>query len=342
MKVKVGIIGLGYMGSAHARVYSQLKECELVGICDTDPTKKHLAETYHTKFFTNRKKLLKEELDAVSICTPTFTHREIALETLEDDKHILVEKPFAINVKSGQEIVKKAIKTGRLVAVGYVERFNPAVNRLKEIVNFSQIYSTVSLRFGPEPPRIKDIGVLLDLASHEIDMLNHLTKAWPEVLYAHVSHNSNNKFEDYAYISLKYDRLHSHIETSWLPNYKMRFLTLYGNEKFYSLNYAQQLLKSHRAPPRIKIESGNWQDILWLTKNVEEDIPIPLEEPLRLELQHFVKCVKKGIISDPMCNHEDAINVLKVIAHAHLFRDSSKINICQLEEEGAHHTIERQ
>ena len=323
MIVKVGVIGLGYMGSAHARVYSQLEECELVSICEIDPGKKHLAETYRCKFFTDSKEFLREEMDAVSICTPTFTHRKIAVEALENDNHILVEKPFAIDVKSGGEIVKKARETGRLVAVGYVERFNPAVSKLKEVVDFSQIYSTVSLRFGPVPPRIKDIGVLLDLGSHEIDILNHLTNAQPEVLYAHVSYNSNNNLEDYAYISLKYDQLHGHIETSWLPSYKMRLLTLYGNERFHNLNYAQQVLKSYRAPPRIKIESGNWQDILWMTRNVEEDIPIPLVEPLKLELQHFIASVKKSEVSDPMCNGEEAIKVLKTIEKAFMNCESS-------------------
>jgi UDP-N-acetylglucosamine 3-dehydrogenase len=327
-KLKVGVIGIGNMGSAHARIYSQLKECELVGICDTDPRKKYLAEKYRCKFFTNSKEFVREEMDAISICTPTSTHREIALETLENDKHILVEKPFTINVKSGEEIVKKSIETGRLVAVGYVERFNPAVNKLRETVDFSQIYSIVSLRFGPVTPIIRDIGVLLDLGSHEIDILNHLTNAQPEILYAYVSYNSNNKFEDYAYLSLRYNQLHSHIETSWLPEYKMRLLNLYGNERFYNLNYAQQVLKSHRAPPRIKIESGNWQDTLWLTRNVEENIQIPLEEPLKQELQNFVKCVKKGKVLDPMCNGKDAIKVLKVIekAFARMHTSGGKLN----------------
>lgn len=316
VKVKVGIIGLGYMGSAHARVYSKLKECELVGICDIDPRKRHLAETYGCKFFIDSKDLLKEEMDAVSICTPTLTHREIALEALENDKHVLVEKPFTTDVRSGQEILKKAMKTNKLLAAGYIERFNPAVNKLKEIVDFSQIYSIISLRFGPGGARTSDIGVLLDLGSHEIDILNYLTESRPEILYSHVSYNSNNNFEDYAYVSLKYDQVHGHVETSWLPRYKLRLLILYGNEKFYSLNYAQQSLKSHRPPPRVKIESGNWQDFIWISRNVEEDIPVTPGEPLKLELQHFIRSVKKGGLLDPICSGQDALEVLRIIEEA--------------------------
>jgi len=316
MKEKVGIIGLGFMGSAHARVYSQLKECDLVGICDDSSDKKYLAQTYHCKFFENFEDLLKEELNAVSICTPTSTHRDITIEALEKGKHVLLEKPLAINSRSGEEMVEKAVKMGKLLAVGYIERFNPVVGELTKIVDFSQIYSTVSFRFGPMPPRIKDIGVLLDLGTHEIDILNYLTKTRPEVIYTYVSKNLNNIFEDYAYLSLKYGHLHSHIETSWLPNYKLRLIHLYGNERFYILNYAQQNLKSYRPPPKFKIEYGSWQDILWLSRNVEEDILVTPSEPLKLQLKRFIESIKKGEALDPLCSGQEALDVLKVVENA--------------------------
>ena len=312
MKVKVGIVGLGFMGSAHARVYSQLKECELVGICDSSSEKKYLAKTYHCKFFEKLEDLLREKLDAVSVCTPTSMHRDIAREALERGKHVLVEKPLATNLRSGEEMVKKALKMDKLMAAGYIERFNSALSKLREIVDFSQVYSTVSMRFGPAPPRIKDVGVLLDLASHEIDILNYLTKIQPEVLYTHFSSRSNNSFEDYAYISLKYGHIHSHIEASWLPNYKLRLIHLYGNERFYTLNYAQQKLSSYRAPPKAKIEHGSWNDILWLSRHVEEDIPVSANEPLLLELQCFIESVKRNEVLDPLCSTQEALQVLEV------------------------------
>jgi len=316
MTIKAGVIGLGFMGSAHARIYSELERCELVGVCDINPRKKYLAEIHEYKFFREIKDLLKEDLDVVSICTPAFTHKEVALQVLEKDKNILVEKPLAINVMDGEKIVRKAMKTDKLLAVGYIERFNPAVNKLREAVDFFEIYSTVSLRLGPIPPTEKNIGVLLDLGSHEIDILNHLTKIQPEILYAYVSNKSDPNFEDYAYLSLKYDNLHSHIETSWLPNYKLRIINLYGNEGMYSLNYAQQTLISYRAPPQVKIEIGNWKDIIWLSRNVEEDIPVLKAEPLRLELQCFIESVNKGKVLDPLCNGREALELLKIVEKA--------------------------
>jgi len=315
MKVKVGVVGLGFMGSAHTRVFSQLKECELVGICDSNPVKTYLAEKYRCRFFENFTDLLEEELDAVSICTPTFNHRETALEALEKDKHVLIEKPLATNVKDAEDIIKRAKKSD-LLAVGYIERFNPAIDKLREIVDFNHIYSTVSLRFGPGSPRKRDVGVLLDLGSHEIDILRYLTKTEPEVLYAYFSSNSGGNFEDYAYVSLRYGHVHGHIETSWLPNYKLRFMNLYGNKKFYSLNYAQQEIKCFRAPPEVNIEFGSWEDIMWMSRHVTENVAVSPVEPLKLELKCFMKSIRKGEVLDPLCNGQEALDVLKVIEKA--------------------------
>jgi len=316
MKVKVGVIGLGFMGSAHARVYNKLNDCELVGICDSNSDKKQLAKAYNCKFFEDSEDFLGENLDAVSVCTPTSMHRDVVIDALEKGKHVLVEKPFADTLRNGEEMAKKAARMDRLLAVGYIERFNSAVSKLKDLVDFSQIYSTVSMRFGPFPPRTKYSGVFLDLASHEIDLLNYLTKTQPEVLYTHFSSRSNNSFEDYAYISLKYGHIHSHIEASWLPNYKLRLIHLYGNERFYTLNYAQQKLKTFRAPPKAKIERGSWDDILWLSRHVEEDIPVSATEPLVMELQCFIDSVKRNKVLDPLCDTLEALQVLEVAESA--------------------------
>ncbi len=312
MTINVGVIGLGFMGSAHVRVYSKLKNCRLVAICDKDPAKKDLAKTYNCNFHLDLDKFFTEKLDAVSVCTPTSLHKTVVLEALENGMHVLVEKPFAISFKDGKSMVDKAISHNKLVAIGYIERFNAAVSKLIESVDFSKIYSTVSMRFGPFPPRVIDSGVFLDLASHEIDLLNYLTKKQPEVLYAHFSKTSNSRFDDYAYISLKYGHIHSHIEVSWLPDYKLRLSHLYGNEKYYTVNYAQQRLTSFRSPPKAKIENGSWDDILWLSRHIEEQISVSSCEPLVLELQCFIDSVKKNQILEPLCNTKEALQVLKV------------------------------
>jgi UDP-N-acetylglucosamine 3-dehydrogenase len=316
MKVKVGVIGLGFMGSAHARVYAKMKDCDLIGICDTNSDKKYVAKMYNCKFFEDPEKFFGENLDAISVCTPTSMHREAVLNALDAGKHVLVEKPFADTLKNGEEMAKKATKMDKVLAVGYIERFNSAIRKVSEIVDFSRIYSTVSMRFGPFPPRLKDCGVFLDLACHEIDILNYLTKAEPEVLYAHFSSRSNSIFEDYAYISVKYGQIHSHIEVSWLPKYKLRLMHLYGNERFYTLNYAQQKLMSYRAPPEAKIEHGSWKDILWLSRHVENEIPVVSDEPLELELQRFIESVKKNEVLEPLCSTREALQVLKVAESA--------------------------
>ena len=328
MKTKVGVIGLGFMGSAHVRVYKKMKNCELVAICDINPEKKHLAKLYNCKFYIDPEEFLAENLDAVSVCTPTSLHMDIVMDALEKGKHVLVEKPFADSLRKGKEMAKKAVVMDRLLAVGYVERFNSAVKKLKDIIDYSQIFSTISTRFGPFPPRTKYCGVFLDLASHEIDLLNYLIGIQPEVLYAHFSSKSDNRFEDYAYISLKYGHIHSHIEASWLPNYKLRLINLYGNERFYYLNYAQQKLQSYRGPPKTRIEHGNWSDILWLSRHVKEDLLVSAKEPLAMELQCFIESVKRNELLDPLCNTQDALQVLKITDCA--FRKAGKRNKFEL------------
>ena len=327
MKVKVGVVGLGFMGSAHARVYKKLDNCELVAICDSDPTKKQLADSYGCNFCSDLTQFLEQDLDAVSVCTPTSMHHDVVSSVLDNGKHVLVEKPFADSLARGESLVKKASAADRLLGVGYIERFNCAVRELKKVLDCSQIFSTVSMRFGPFPPRTKYSGVFLDLASHEIDLLNYLFGEVPEVLYSHFSSNINSDFEDYAYISLKYGHIHSHIEASWLPNYKVRLISLYANERFYSLNYAQQKLKIYRAPPKANIVTGNWEDILWLSRHVSEEIPVTVGEPLLMELQCFVDSVKQNELLDPLCGPQEALNVLKVIDCA--FSKSKVENHCQ-------------
>jgi UDP-N-acetylglucosamine 3-dehydrogenase len=316
LKIKVGVIGLGFMGSAHARVYNELKDCELVAICDSDPNKKSLAKNYSSKFFTNSEDFFNQNMDAVSICTPTSMHKKIVINALNNNKHVLVEKPFSDNLAHGQEMAKKSKSTNRLLAVGYIERFNSAVKELKKSIDFSKIFSTVSIRFGPFPPRTKYCGVFIDLASHEIDLLNFLTQSNPKILYKHFSSKIENNFEDYAYISLQYDHIHSHIEVSWLPNYKLRIINLYGNNNFYTLNYAQQNLRTFRSPPKAKIEHGSWNDILWLSRHVEEEIPVLADEPLVNELQCFIDSIKKNEIISPLCTPNEGLQVLKVIEDA--------------------------
>jgi UDP-N-acetylglucosamine 3-dehydrogenase len=316
MKIKVGIIGAGYMGSAHARVYSEIKEVDLIGICDSNPERKILPEKYGCQFFSDPEGMLKKDLDLVSICTPTSTHREIALKALEEGKHVFIEKPIALNHNDGKEIVKKAAKMSRLLGVGFLERFNSAIKSLKREIDLSQIYSTISLRFGPGTPRIKDIGVLLDLGSHEIDILNYLTKTRPSLIKTYISKNSRGEHEDYAFVSLKYGHIHTHIETSWLPKYKLRKFFLYGNDRFYVLDYMQQKVKFSRAPPKISIESEGWEDFLWASRLVEEEISSSPKEPLKLELEYFVKSIQKGEILDPICNGYEALEVLRIIEEA--------------------------
>ena len=314
MKIRVGVIGLGFMGSAHARVYSGLDECELVALCEKDPSRAALAKVYNCDSYVDLERFLRIDLDAVSICTPTSTHKDIVLRALEAGKHVLVEKPLARNMKEGVNMIDKSTRSGCLLVTGYLERFNPAVQELKRTVDLSLLHSAVAFRYGPMPPAAIDSGVLLDLATHEIDVLNYLMEMHPKVLYSYLSNNGKaGEFEDYAFFSMAYGGLHSHVEASWLPSYKIRNLFLHGPDAFYMVDYAQQTLKVSRAPPRAKIHSGSWKDILRLSRNEQEEIPLRMAEPLELELRRFVESVRKGKVLRPLCTGQEGLEVLDVV-----------------------------
>src|SRR5574341_197446 len=172
MPVKVGVIGTGAMGQHHVRIYSESHDAELVGIADLDTMRvNEQAARYKTEAFTDYRELLKQDIDAVSIAVPTMMHREVALAAIEAGVHVLIEKPIADTPKSAAEIIESASSSGLRLMVGHIERFNPAVMKLKEIIDSGALGKVVSIstrRVGPYNPRIRDVGVIMDIGVHDI------------------------------------------------------------------------------------------------------------------------------------------------------------------------------
>ncbi len=319
------------MGAAHLRLFANMAKCQVVGACDIDRSKRAIADKYSIQFFESPGELLGNDLEAISICTPPSQHFLIAMAALEKGLDVLVEKPLASNIVDGEALVKRARKTGRLLTVGYLERFNPAITRALESTALDEIYSTVSYRLGPMPPQVRDIGVLFDLATHEIDTLLYIFGREPEVTYCYTRNLQNNSHEDYARLSLSFGDVHSHIETSWLPSYKLRTLWMYGTRNFYSIDYALQRVSEFRSPPKFTIESGNWLDTLWLSRNIERELVVEEKEPLSLELEAFLKSIEKGSLLKPLCTAEEALIVLKIAKQALDFASSGKVALIKTE-----------
>lgn len=309
--LRVGVIGAGAMGKNHIRIYSEMPDVELAGISDIDRALvEELAEQYQTKAFTNYKELLNEGLDAVSIVVPTKMHRQVAIDAIEAGAHVLVEKPIADTVENADAIIKAAKDKKRLAMVGHIERFNPAVTKLKEIIDsglLGKIVSISTTRVGPYNPRIRDVGVILDIGVHDIDVISYLYGRPVNQVYA-VAGADIHSFEDHATIHMRLDNEFSGlVEVNWLTPHKIRKLTAVGVDGVAYLDYIDQSVELH--------------DSNWIRK-----AKIESKEPLKNELEYFIDCINKGKQPEPCAM--DGKHALKVsLAAISSYKEAKLIEI---------------
>lgn len=275
--MRVAVIGGGAMGQHHIRIYREMKDVELVGICDTDRNRAiSLAKTNNTTPYFDHNELLKQDLDAVSVVVPTTFHSRVALDVINSGTHLLVEKPIADTLKNADTMINAAHDAKVKLMVGHIERFNPAVSKLKEIVDsgmLGKIVSISSRRVGPFNPRIRDVGIIMDLGVHDIDVISYLYGRKINEVYT-IAGKDIHSFEDHASILLRCDtNLSGMVETNWLTPHKIRNLTAIGLKGVAYLDYIKQTVELH--------------DEAWVrTAKVEP------KEPLKNELEHFIKSVR--------------------------------------------------
>lgn len=313
-KVRVGVIGVGQMGKHHARVYSQIPYAELVGVADVrKDVAESVAREYNTRAFTDYVKLLDEGVDAVSIAVPTSLHKDVAVDVAEYGVDMLIEKPIADTVFNARKILKAAKKAGVKVMVGHIERYNPAVLKLKELIASGLLGDVLSMsgkRVGPYSPRIRDVGVIVDLAVHEIDTISYLYDDRAISVYAVAGRSGKcpHNFEDYASILLKFsDNRVGIIETNWLTSRKVRTLTVVGTEGVATLDYIDKSIKI--------CQNG---DIY--------GVDVKNREPLRNELEAFLRSVINN--EEPRPSGEEGLYVLSVAVSA--IRSYEKDSIVKL------------
>ncbi len=176
--IRVGVVGVGVMGANHARVLSEFPGVELAGVADPDRKRAHfVGGTLGCPALASIEELLDRGVDAVTIAAPTHLHRDIALACIERGVHVLVEKPIASTVSEGEDIIKAARRAGLTLMIGHVERFNPAVQAIAEAIRSEYILSIAITRVGPFPPRMSNVGVVIDLAVHDIDLICWFTRS---------------------------------------------------------------------------------------------------------------------------------------------------------------------
>lgn len=276
-KLKIGVIGVGSLGSIHARIFAEFDNVELVAVVDTDLKRaKKVARSCHCRYFTDYQRLFGL-VEAASIVVPTELHYSIARRCLEHHIHLLVEKPFTSTVEQANELLKVAEEKNLLLQVGHVERFNAAVQAVQELPvepKFIECH-----RLGPFAARVKDVGVVLDLMIHDIDIILALVNSPVETIQA-VGVNVLTEHEDIANARLNFQNgAVANITASRISPKSMRKIRLFCENTYISLDYeAQEALIYEKQGKRI----------------TRKKINIKKERPLQKELRAFIQCAQKN------------------------------------------------
>ncbi|RME88642.1 MAG: gfo/Idh/MocA family oxidoreductase [Anaerolineae bacterium] len=311
--LNAAVIGVGTMGRNHARVLASLPHVQLVAVADVDEdAARQAASTYRAQAYTDYRTMFdREALDLVIIAVPTRLHMPIALEAIERGIHCLIEKPIASSVEEGEHIVAAARQASVKVTVGHIERFNPAVLELKRRLAAGQlgrVFQVMARRVGPFPPRVTDVGVVFDLATHELNIMEYLVASPIASLYAETEQEIHVHHEDLLSGLLRFENgTVGVLDINWLTPKKIRELTLIGERGMFQVNYLTQELHF--------IENGEitdqWDGLVALM-GVSEGRHIKYElqrrEPLRLELEHFVRAVLDDV--PPLISPEEALRAV--------------------------------
>lgn len=306
--IRVGVIGTGYMGSNHVRVYSQLENVELVGVMDVDSAKADsLAKRYHTRSFSSLEKFLKNDLDLVSVVVPSSKHYEVAMAVIENGINVLVEKPITLETSHANELIKKAKSAGVKLAVGHIERFNPAVTKLKEIITsgvLGEIDVVSSERLNPMQA-MADSGVIFQMGIHDLDIINSSIMPIKSI---HAFQRLREDKEDYCFAFFKLQKGVGHSEFSWRCPRKIRTLRVIGEKAVAEMDFITQDLRVYQNKTFL---GDSFSDQVLSIIGSSAIIPdIKKEEPLLAELRHMVGCVEND--TDPLVKGEDGLKALEL------------------------------
>ena len=307
--VRIGVIGTGRMGQSHCRVYSNLRHARFVGVCDVNPKLgKDMAGKYEVSFFRDVESLL-ENVDAVSVCTPTPNHYDIVKRCLERGIHVMVEKPFTETLEQAEALKDAAAKGKTVVQVGHIEKYNPAYLELRKVLEGMEILAMNFNRLSPFQGSNVDVDVILDLMIHDIGLVVDLFDSEPISLDAHgfsvftdtIDHGlAILKFEPEVLLSLTASRI---------TEQKIRGISVTTKEAFIEADLLHKTISVHRRTLGDYINQNNSHK--YRQESLMERIVVPAVEPLFLELQDFVTSVSES--NTPQVTAEDGYKALQFV-----------------------------
>lgn len=301
--LRAAVIGLGMMGANHARVLNELPNVDLVAVADLDPAAVLRATSGRTaQGYTSAEDLLTAHRpDLVVIAVPTSLHLPVTLMALDAGAHVLVEKPIAAERDQAEQMIAAAEAAGRILTVGHIERFNPAIRELSRRLDAGEIgrvFQIRASRLGPFPARVRDVGVVVDLAPHDLDVMRYLLRSEPIRLYAETEQRIHTDHEDLFTGLIKFaSGAIGLLEINWLTPTKVRNLSVTGERGMYTADYLTQDLVFHANPESGSVAEG---EIIWRH--------IKRQEPLVVELTEFAAAIRDG--GTPPVDPRDALTAL--------------------------------
>jgi len=301
--LRAAVIGLGMMGANHARVLNQLPSVDLVAVADLDPAAVLRATSGRTAhgYASAVDLLAAERPDIVVVAVPTSLHLPTTLLALDAGAHVLVEKPIAAERDEAEQMIAAAEAAGRMLTVGHIERFNPAIrelNRRLDAGEIGRVFQIRASRMGPFPARVRDVGVVVDLAPHDLDVMRLLLHSEPIRVHAETEQRIHTDHEDLFTGLIKFaSGAVGLLEINWLTPTKVRKLSVTGERGMYVADYLTQDLVFHANPESGSVAEG---EIIWRH--------IKRQEPLVVELSEFAAAIRDG--GPPPVDPRDALAAL--------------------------------
>nr|BBH95700.1 oxidoreductase [Thermogemmatispora argillosa] len=317
MRLRVAVVGAGSMGWNHLRVLKELEDSvQLVAVAETNPVVLQRAmQRFHIAGYSDYRQMLDEQRpELVAVVVPTHLHCEVAAFALDLGLNVLVEKPLTSTVEEAEALIELARQRNVRLAVGHIERFNPAVTEVKRRLSagaLGRIFHLHARRIGPFPPRIRDVGVTLDLASHEIDTMRYLVNAEIKQVSAQTQQYIHHTCEDLLLGLLRFSNgALGVLDVNWLTPTKVRELTITGEKGMFLLNYLTQdvfFYENDYTPT-------SWDALRSLTgvsEGTMTRLKVQKAEPLRREYEDVIRSIVAD--SSPAVAGEDGLAVLKVV-----------------------------
>ena len=307
--VRVGVIGTGRMGASHCRVYSNMRHAKFVGLCDANADLgKDVARRYEVSFFRDVDSLL-ENVDAVSVCTPTPDHFEIVKQCIDLGIHVLVEKPFTETLEQAKALKDAAAKSKVVVQVGHIEKYNPAFIELRKVLEGMEILSMNFNRLSPFQGSNVDVDVVLDLMIHDIGLVVDMFESEPKSMDAHGFSVFTDTI-DYGLAVLRYEpETLLMLTASRVTEQKIRGISVTTRDAYIEADLLHKTIEVHRRTMGDYINQTNSHK--YRQESFIERIVVPTMEPLFLELQDFVTCISESRV--PQVTAEDGYNALRYV-----------------------------